>query len=106
MNGVLSKFDKFEGMDDGRTIKLGDDVPCLVKGKGSLMLNEKIKCDNVYEVQGLKYIILSVAQLNNSSHKLEFWNRKFKIFDDEGNLIGIGMQTLGNLFYLDPIVET
>ena len=44
--------------------------------------------------------------MNKISHKLEFQNKKVKIYDDNGNLIGIGEQTKGNLFYLDPIVDT
>lgn len=57
-------------------------------------------------MQGLKYNILSVSHLNNLGHKLVFDKKKVKIFDDEGNLIGIGIQTKGNLFYLYPIVGT
>ena len=49
--------------------------------------------------------MLSVAQLNNIGHKLEFQNRKLKIIGDKGNLIGTGVQTKGNLFYLDPIFD-
>ena len=37
---------------------------------------------------------------------MKFEARKVKIFDDEGNLIGTGVQTKGNLFYLDPMIET
>lgn len=33
MTRDLSKFDKFEEIDDGRIVKLGNDVSCLVKGK-------------------------------------------------------------------------
>ena len=33
MTGGLSRFDKFEEIDDGGTHKLGNDVPCLVKGR-------------------------------------------------------------------------
>jgi hypothetical protein len=53
-----------------------------VKGKGLLMLNDKIRCDDVYWVQEFKYNLLSVAQLNNLGHKLELKKRKVKIFDD------------------------
>ena len=60
MTGDISKFDKLEEYNSG-TIKLGNDVPCLVKGGGSLMLNDKIKCDDAYWVQGLKYNMLSVV---------------------------------------------
>ena len=53
MTGDISKFDKLEEYDGG-IVKLGNDVPCLVKGRGSLILTNKIKCDDSYWVQGLK----------------------------------------------------
>ena len=31
---------------DGNTIRFGNDAPCLIKGKGSIKLTEKISCDN------------------------------------------------------------
>ena len=39
--------------------------------------------------------------MNSASCKVEFGNRKAKIYDANGELIGIGDQTRGNLFYLD-----
>jgi hypothetical protein len=48
MTGDISKFDKFEEIDDSGTIKLGNNVPCPVKCRGSLMLNDKIICDDAY----------------------------------------------------------
>ena len=105
MTSDLSKFDKFEEIDDLWTIKLGHDDPFLVKGKGSLVLNEKIKCDHAFYVQRLKYNLSSVSHLNNSSHKLEFHKRRFKIFDDKANIIGIGMKIKDNVFYLDLLLR-
>lgn len=48
MTGDISKFDKLEEINDGGTVKLGNDVPCPLKGRGSLTLNDKIKCDDAY----------------------------------------------------------
>ena len=42
-----------------------------------------------------------MTQLNNIGFKVEFMNGKEKMLDDKGNLIGLGNQTKGNLFYLD-----
>ena len=72
MTGDLSKFDKFEEIDDGGIVKLSNGIPCMMKSKGSLILNDKIRYDDAYWVQGQKCNILSVSQLNNSGHKLEF----------------------------------
>ena len=43
-----------------------------MKGRVTLILNDKIRFDDAYWVQGLNYNLLSIAQLNNTSQKLEF----------------------------------
>lgn len=60
MTGDISKFNKLEECDGG-IVKLGNDIICLVKSRGSLMLNKKIRCDDEYWVQGLKYNLLKVS---------------------------------------------
>ena len=50
MIGDLIKFEIFEEIDDGGTVKFGSDVPYLMKGKGPLLLNGKIRCDDAYWV--------------------------------------------------------
>lgn len=77
------------------------DAPCLIKGKGSIKITEKISCDNAYYVEGLNYNLLSVSQLGNIGCKVEFENRIAKIYDSNGKLIGKFDQTRSNLFYLD-----
>ena len=47
-----------------------------------LMLNDKIRCGDVYWAQRLKYNLLRISQLNNIGHKLEFQNEKGKIYGD------------------------
>lgn len=47
------KFIKMEECDGG-FVKFGNDAPYLVKSKGSISLNDKTNCDNVYWVDGLK----------------------------------------------------
>lgn len=66
-----SKFEKLEHYN-GSCVKFGNDAPCYVKGKGSIILNDKIRCDNAHWVDGLKYNLLSVAQLNSSGYRVEF----------------------------------
>ena len=46
---------------DGNSVRFGNDAPCLIKGKGSIKLIEKISCDNAYYVEGLNYNLLSVS---------------------------------------------
>ena len=47
-----------------------------------------------------------MAQLNSLGYKVEFYNKKTKIYDTTGELIGSGDQTRGNLFYLDLSEDT
>ena len=50
---------------DGNSVRFGNDVPYLKKGKGSIKLTDKISFENAYYVEGLNYNLLSVSQLNN-----------------------------------------
>ena len=75
---------------DGNSVRFGNDAPCLIKGKGSIKLTKKILCVNVYYVEGINYNLLSVSQLNSLGCKLEFENKKAKIYDTKGKLIGKG----------------
>ena len=50
--------------------------------------------------------MLSVTQLNNSGYRVEFQNRKSKIYDATRKLIESGEKTRGNLFYLDLYDDT
>ena len=85
---------------DGNSVRFGNDAPCMIKGKGSINLTEKITCDNSYHV-GLHYNFLSVSQLNSSGCKVEFEKKIKKIYDNDGKLIGKGEQTRDNIIYLD-----
>lgn len=77
-----------------------------MKGKGSIIVNEKNRFDNAYWVDGLTNKLFSVAQLISFCYRVEFLNKKAKIYDSTGELIGSGKKTRGNLFYLDLSEDT
>ena len=77
-----------------------------MKGKRSIVLIDKITCENTYFVEGLNYNFLSVAQLNKLGYKVEFNQKKSLIYNSEGELSGSGERTKGSLFYLDEFIET
>ena len=52
MTGDKSKFNFFVHCD-GNIVRFGNDVSCLIKGKESIKLIDKIICDNCYYVKGL-----------------------------------------------------
>ena len=64
-------------------------------------LTKELVCNNAYWVEGLKHNLLSVAQLLNIGFKVEFMHGKARLLDDKGKLIGSGIHTKGNLFYLE-----
>ena len=64
MTGDKSKFQILE-FTKGSCVNFCNDAQCIAKGKGSIRLTDKIKCDNAYWVEGLRYNLLSVAQLNS-----------------------------------------
>ena len=98
--GDKSKFETLEYYKESY-IKFGNDAPCIVKGKGSIKLTNKIRCDNSYWVEGLNYNLLSVTQLNSLGYKVEFQQKKAKIYNGPRELIRSQDETRGNLFYLD-----
>ena len=100
MTGDKSKFITLTSYD-GNSVRFGNDAPCLINGKSSTKLIDKISCDNAYYVEGLNYNLLSVSQLNKLGCKVEFEKKSAKIYDTNGKLIGKGDQTRSNLFYLD-----
>ena len=72
-----------------------------MKGKGCIALTNNLICYNAYWVEAVKHNLLRVEKLNNIRFKVEFMNRKAKLLYGNGNLVGIGNQTRGNLLYLD-----
>ena len=69
-------------------------------------MNEKIRYDNAYSFDGLKYNFFSVEHLNSLGYPIEFENYKGKIYDATGELIRSGEKTRGILFYLDLYEDT
>ena len=47
MTGDKDKFEDI-GPYKGGHVKFGNDIPCVVKGKGTIQLTNKITWDNVY----------------------------------------------------------
>jgi len=60
MTSDKENFNTFEYYNGG-TVRMGNDTPCPVEGKGTIMLNNLIKFENAYWVKGLNYNFLSVS---------------------------------------------
>ena len=69
MNGDKDKFEDI-GLYNGGCVKFGNDIPCAIKGKGTIQLIDKITCENVYWVEGLNYNLLSVSKMKKSGYRV------------------------------------
>lgn len=62
-NHIIGDKNKIEdiGPYNGGCVKFGNDIPCVVTGKGTIQLINKIKYNNVYWVEGINYNLLSAS---------------------------------------------
>ena len=70
MTGDRNKFISLRLNDNG-SITFGNNAPYAIKGKGSIALDNEADCEDVYWVEGLKYNLMSLAQLNQKGFLLE-----------------------------------
>ena len=68
MIGDKSKFEDIKPYK-GSYVKFDNDAPCPMKGKGSIQLTDKIKCNNIYQVEGINYNQLSVSQFKKLGYR-------------------------------------
>jgi len=47
MTGDKEKIQTYSALEKERKVSFGNDTPALVKGKGSILLKEKVKARNV-----------------------------------------------------------
>eukprot|EP00253_Pinus_taeda_P005346 PITA_05346 len=60
MTGDKEKLQSYSALEKEKKVSFGNDTPALIKGKGSVLLKEKVKAGNVMYVDGLKHNLLSV----------------------------------------------
>ncbi|GLJ51639.1 hypothetical protein SUGI_1097500 [Cryptomeria japonica] len=59
MTGDKGKFLSLQEFDRG-LVRFGDDIACMIKGKGTISLDGKNNTENVYYVEGLRHNLLSL----------------------------------------------
>ena len=92
-------FSTFETYDRNN-VKFGNNAPCPMKGKASILLIHKITCDNTYYFEGLNYIFLSVAQLNRLGCKVEFNERKALIYNTVGKSLELNLDKISEIYLM------
>ena len=72
MTGDKEKFQSYNALEKERKVSFGNDTPALIKGKGSVLLKEKVKARNFMYVDGLKHNLLIVSQMCDQGNEVIF----------------------------------
>ncbi|RVW83909.1 hypothetical protein CK203_042112 [Vitis vinifera] len=76
----------FENYDD-RVVTFGEGSLAHVKGKGSIAIFGCPKLDGILYIEGLKANRLSISQMCDKDHKVNFHQDLCKIVNKEGNVV-------------------
>ena len=82
MSGKSSLFSVLKKLSNG-TITLGDKGKCNIIGIGKIGNNISNLIDDVYLVDGLKFNLLSIAQLCDKGTKVTFDKVKCEVREEE-----------------------
>ena len=63
MTGDKEKLHSYNVLEKETSVSFGNDTPAVIKGKGSILLKEKVKAGNFMYVDGLKHNLMSVSQM-------------------------------------------
>ena len=86
MIGDKSSLTSFENYDD-RVVTFGEGSLAHVKGKGSIAIFGCPKLDGILYIEGLKANRLSISQMCDKDHKVNFHQDLCKIVNKEGNVV-------------------
>ena len=80
----------------------GDNMSSKIIGKGTPVVNDKIKYKNVFLVEYLKPNILSVSQTCDQGNICIFYSKKCEIGKrDSGRLVGTAVRNSSNVYILE-----
>ena len=97
MTGDMSKVLKLNSYGGG-IMRVGNNATCKINGMRSITLDGKTKTDEVYFFDGLKHNLLSLGQLVDKGYQLQFADKTCTFKDKEGNIVGTGTRSKGNVF--------
>ncbi|KAL6323752.1 hypothetical protein AAG906_002220 [Vitis piasezkii] len=105
MTGDATYFTSLENYNGG-VVTFGDGNLACVKGKGSIVILGYPKLDEVLYVEGLKANLLSISQMYDKEHKVNFHQDFCEIVNKEGKVIIIGHRTVDNCYAINPNFRT
>ena len=101
MTGDKEKLQSYSALEKERKVSFGNDTLALIKGKGSVILKEKVKAGNVMYVDGLKHNLLSVSQMCDQGNEVIFRSNGCIVRElDTGETVIKGIRTPNNLYIL------
>ena len=98
MSGYKETFTDLVMKDSSRKVRLGDDRPCSIKGKGTtsykLISSRQLKMEDVLFVPELKRNLLTISRLEKKGFKVAFANGEVLIWPkgktiEDADVIGI-----------------
>ena len=99
MTGDKEKPQPYSALEKEKKVSFGNDTPALIKGKGSVLLKEKVKAENIMYVEGLKHNLLSVSQMCDQGTEVIFRSNGGSVHDlDTGETVIKGIRTPNNLY--------
>ena len=75
MTGDRNKFLAYNALERENDVTFGNDTLVVIKGKGFVLLKEKVKNKNVMYVDGLKHNQLSVSQMCDQGNEVFFHSK-------------------------------
>jgi hypothetical protein len=89
----------------GGNVMFGNDNSAKIIGKGTICLgSEKAKEKNVLLIEDMKHNLLSVSQICDQGHTLDFDSQKCEIRSEKyGRLVATTLRTPNNIYILDEV---
>eukprot|EP00253_Pinus_taeda_P016033 PITA_16033 len=101
MIGDKEKRQSYSALEKEKKVSFGNDTPAFIKGKGSVLLKEKVKVGNVMYVDGLKHNLLSVNQMCDQGNEVIFRSNGCIVHElDTGETMIKGIRTPNNLYII------
>eukprot|EP00253_Pinus_taeda_P027337 PITA_27337 len=101
MTGDKEKLQPYNALEKEKKVSFGNDTPAVIKGKGFVLLKEKVKDRNVMYVDGLKHNLLSVSQMCDQGNEVVFRSNGCVVCElDIGETLTKGVRTPNNLYIL------
>ena len=87
-------------------VAFGDGNLAKVKDKGGIVTLGWPKLDEVLYVEGLKENLLSISQMCNKDHKVNFHQDLYQVINKKGKVVIIGHRTVDNCYAINSSFRT